>query len=303
MTESYLELLGGDEANRLTKMRRMLARVRHGPIYPSRIFAYLMLLLIFLLVAVVPLLSQFDPYTQNLSNTFEPAFHSWSHLLGTDALGRDLLSRLSLATRISLLVVVAAVILNVVIGVTLGLAAGYLRGPVDSAIMGLADLVLAFPILILLVTVVGTLGPSALTVILTLGLAFWVSYARVSRAIALSLRKREFVLAAVTNGGSTFRILRKHLLPQLVPQLAIMASFDLGNLIVVESSLSYLGLGIQPPTPTLGGMIADGQTYLQNTPWLCVLPCVLLFVLVAGVQIVSRRFTSEGAEVRTSFIT
>lgn len=274
------------------------ARPRRRRLRPATIVAIVLLFLIAVLVIVVPFLPSYNPYAINLSVALEPPFHSAAHLLGTDELGRDLLSRASLATRISLLIVTFALMLNVLIGVSVGLTAGYYRGKADNVIMGAADLVLSFPILILLVTIVAVVGPSAQTIAVVLGCVFWVSYARVSRASALSLRSREYVISAVTQGASGWWVIRKHLLPQVVPQIAIMTSFDLGVLITVEASLSYLGLGIQPPTPSLGGMISDGQNYLQTSPWLCVLPSLVLLLLIGGVQFMSQRFTSEGQQSR-----
>ncbi len=271
---------------------------RRRDLRPTTVVAIVLLFLIAVLVIVVPFFPLYNPYTVNLSVPLKPPFHSAAHLLGTDELGRDLLSRVSLATRISLLIVTFALVLNVLIGVLVGLTAGYYRGKTDSVIMGAADLVLSFPILILLVTIVAVVGPSAETIAVVLGCVFWVSYARVSRATALSLRSREYVISAITQGASGWWVIRKHLLPQVVPQIAIMTSFDLGVLITVEASLSYLGLGIQPPTPSLGGMISDGQNYLQTSPWLCLLPSLILLLLIGGVQFMSQRFTAEGQQSR-----
>ena len=127
-----------------------------------------------------------------------------------------------------------------------------------------------------------------------LGLAFWVRYGRVTRVIAMSLRQRDFVLAPVTQGGRAFWIMRKHLLPHVVPQLVVMGSFDLGVIVIAEASLSYLGLGVQPPTPSFGGMIYDGQSQLQVNPWLCLVPGIVVFLLLGGIQILSQAFTAEG---------
>jgi peptide/nickel transport system permease protein len=288
------------------RLRRMSSPAPEGVMTPRRIHigpatavAIFLLAIIAIIVIAVPLLPGYNPYKTDLSIALQHPFHSVAHLLGTDELGRDLLSRISLATRISLLVVVSALALNVLIGLSVGLTAGYYRGKIDNVIMGAADLVLSFPILILLVTIVAVVGPSAQTIAVVLGCVFWVSYARVSRATALSLRGREYVISAVTQGASGWWVIRKHLLPQVVPQIAIMASFDLGVLITVEASLSYLGLGIQPPTPSLGAMIADGQNYLQTSSWLSILPGLILLVLIGGVQFLSQRFTAEGQRSRT----
>jgi peptide/nickel transport system permease protein len=276
---------------------------RRARVRPATVAAVIVLSIVGVIVIVVPFLPLYKPYTVDLNSALQLPFKSAGHILGTDELGRDLLSRIALATRISLLVVIFALALNIGIGLTLGLTAGYHRGKIDSVIMGTADLVLSFPILILLVTIVAVVGPSAQTIAVVLGCVFWVSYARVSRASALSLRSREYVISAITQGASGWWVIRKHLLPQVIPQVAIMASFDLGVLITVESSLSYLGLGIQPPTPSLGAMISDGQNYLQTSPWLSILPSIILLFLVGGVQLMSQRFTSEGQRSRITMMT
>ena len=273
---------------------------RRRQIRPSVVIASVMLFAIFALVAIFPFTPQYDAFTQDLSNARIPPFEDSSHLLGTDTLGRDMASRLSLATRTSLLVVGGALALNVVVGVILGLTAGYFGGWAETTIMGLADFQLSFPLMILLVTIIAVIGPSTVALAVILGLAHWMGYGRVARALALSLRRREYVLAALTHGASSTWILRKHLLPQVVAPVAIMASFDLGVLVVLESSLSYLGLGVQPPTPSLGGMIQEGQRFLQTEAWAALLPGLILFLLVAGVQILSQRFTSELSGLRGS---
>lgn len=267
---------------------------------PSMLVAALMLFVIFLLVVVYPFLPAYDPLGQDLSNARIAPFEDGSHLLGTDTLGRDMVSRLSLATRTSLIVVGGALALNVTIGVALGLVAGYFGRAVETAIMGLADLQLSFPLMILLVTIIAVVGPSTTALIVILGLAHWMGYGRVARALALSLRRREYVLVAVTHGASVSWIIRKHLLPQVVAPVAILASFDLGVLVVLESSLSFLGLGVQPPRPSLGGMIQEAQRFLQIDPWMALLPGAVLFLLVAGVQVLSQRYTSELGGVRSA---
>jgi peptide/nickel transport system permease protein len=273
---------------------------RRRRVRPSVVIASAMLLVVFALVAVFPFLPWYDPFAQDLSNARVGPFEDSSHLLGTDTLGRDMASRLSLATRTSLLVVGGALALNVVVGVTLGLIAGYFGGWTETTVMGLADFQLSFPLMILLVTIIAVIGPSTTALAVILGLAHWMGYGRVARALALSLRRREYVLAAMTHAASSTWIIRKHLLPQVIAPVAIMASFDLGVLVVLESSLSYLGLGVQPPTPSLGGMIQEGQRFLQTEAWAALLPGTVLFLLVAGVQILSQRFTSELSGLRGS---
>jgi peptide/nickel transport system permease protein len=263
----------------------------------SRSIAVGLLVLILLFIVVVPLLPFYDPYTQNLAGSLVPvggtSFDGKFYLLGTDSLGRDMLSRLALAGQVSGLIGLAAVCVSLVIGVTLGLVAGYFRGPLESLIMGLADLQLAIPRVLLLIAVAAIIGPSVTTLAILLGLTSWVAYGRVSRGMALSLREREFVLSARTQGAGAFWNIRKHLLPNVLPQMLIVASYEFGQIIVMEASLSYLGLGVQPPLPSWGTMVADGQNFLAIAPSLAVLPSIALFILVAGLQFLSQTFTAE----------
>ena len=263
----------------------------------STVFAIAMLLGVLLLVTCVPLLPGYDPYTQDLGSSLLLPFESVDghiYLLGTDKLGRDVLSRVALAGQVSLFIGVTAVLTSLVMGVTLGLVAGFLRGWVESLIMGLADLQLSIPRVLLLIAVTAVIGPSLLNLTILLGVTSWVAYGRVARAMALSLREREFVLSAVTQGASPVWNMRKHLLPNILPQMLIVGSFELGQIIVLEAALSYLGLGVQPPLPSWGLMISEGQSYLELDPWISVFPAIALFMLVGGVQFLSQAMTAEG---------
>ena len=263
----------------------------------SQIIAAMLLAAMALLVVAVPLLPGYDPYGQNLAGSLVPigksSFDGHFYLLGSDTLGRDILSRLALAGQVSILIGLSAVLVSLVIGVMLGLIAGYFRGPVESVIMGLADLQLSIPRVLLLIAVTAIVGPSVTNLALLLGLTSWVAYGRVARGMALSLREREFVLAARTQGATAAWNIRKHLLPNVLPQMVIVGSYEFGQIIVMEASLSYLGLGVQPPLPSWGMMIAEGQSYLALAPRLSMLPSVALFMLVAGLQILSQSLTSE----------
>jgi peptide/nickel transport system permease protein len=268
-----------------------------GPLSISTVVAILLLLGILVLVAVVPFLPGYDPYTQDLAASLLPPGGRDTtgdvRLLGTDALGRDMMSRLSLAGRLSLFIGVVAVLASMVIGVGLGLVAGFFRGWAENVIMGIADLQLSIPRVLLLIAVTAIIGQSVTHLALLLGITSWVAYGRVARAMALSLREREFVLSATTQGASAAWNIRKHLLPNVMPQMLIVGSYELGQVIVLESALSYLGLGVQPPLPSWGLMVSEGQTYLELDPWLSVLPSIALFMLVAGVQFLSQAFTAE----------
>ena len=268
-----------------------------GRLATSTAIALVLLFGIFLLVAVVPFLPGYDPYSQNLASSLlspgDVSLDGRLSLLGTDTLGRDMLSRLALAGRVSLFIGFSAVIISLVIGVFLGLIAGFFRGWVENVIMGIADLQLSIPRVLLLIAIAAILGTGVFKLAILLGVTSWVGYGRIARAMALSLREREFVLSATTQGATPIWNIRKHLLPNVLPQMLIVASYELGQIIVLESALSYLGLGVQPPLPSWGLMVSEGQTYLELDPWLSILPSIALFMLVAGVQIYSQSFTSE----------
>ncbi len=257
---------------------------------------------VFLLLLIVPLLPSYDPYTQDLASSLLPPFERLDDgrlsILGTDALGRDVLSRLALAGLVSLSIACSAVIVSLALGTVLGLMAGYFGGWIESAIMGLADLQLSIPRILLLIAVTALLGTNPVKLSLLLGLTGWVVYGRVARALALSLRQREFVLSAITQGATPGWNIRRHLLPNVLPQVVIVGSFDLGQIIILEASLSYLGLGVQAPLPSWGLMISEGQSYLELNPWLAIFPGIALFMLIASVQLLTQSLTSEGTQVR-----
>ncbi|GHA35673.1 peptide ABC transporter permease [Devosia pacifica] len=259
----------------------------------SLIVSLTMLLTVLLLIVVVPLWPGFEPDKQSLFFSLEPAFQNPQYPLGTDALGRDLLSRVSVAARVSVLVALGAVSISAAVGILIGLVAGWLRGPVDSALMAIGNIQLAVPVVLLLIVLVAALGSSPLLLVVLLGLVNWVGYGRVVRAQVVSLREREFITAVTTAGGSGWWIMRKHLLPNVLPAVFVLAAFDVGVIITVESSLSFIGLGIQPPTPSLGLMISEGQRYLQTNIGLTLLPALVIFFLIGGIQFASQTLTKN----------
>ena len=264
--------------------------------------AIAMLVTVFLLITIVPWLPGYAPYTQDLASSLLPPFDRLDNgqlsIFGTDKLGRDILSRVALAGRVSLFIGFSAVAVSMVVGIVLGLVAGYFRGWTETIIMGFADLQLSIPRVLLLIAVTAILGSTVFNLTILLGLTSWVAYGRVARALSLSLREREFVLSAITQGATPAWNIRKHLLPNVLPQMVIVGSFELGQIIVLEAALSYLGLGIQPPLPSWGLMISEGQSYLEINPWLSVIPGLALFMLVAGVQFLTQSLTTEGEEER-----
>jgi len=267
----------------------------------TTVIALVLLTGVALLVAIVPLLPGYDPYTQDLGGSLLYPFEVLEgkrSILGTDKLGRDVLSRIALAGQVSIVIGLSAVTISMFLGVMLGLIAGYFRGWTESLIMGLADLQLSIPRVLLLIAVTAIVGSTVFNLTLLLGLTSWVAYGRVARAMSLTLREREFVLSAITQGASPTWNIRKHLLPNVLPQMLIVGTYELGAIITLEAALSYLGLGVQPPLPSWGLMISEGQSYLELNPWLSVLPGIALFMLIAGVQFLSQAFTAEGAEDR-----
>ena len=232
--------------------------------------------------AIAPWLAPHNPERGSLrarlaAPTLEAA-DGKAHLLGTDHLGRDILSRMIFGTRVSLIVGFAAVGLGGLVGSALGLLAGFRGGWIDEAIMTVADAQLAFPFILLAIGIIAVLGPSFPNLIIVVGLSGWVTYARVLRSQVLSLRRREFIDAILGLGGSVPRILLRHILPNVASTLMVIATLELARSIVLEATLSFLGLGIQPPTPSWGGMIHEGREYLDTAWWISVCPGVMLML-------------------------
>lgn len=193
---------------------------------------------------------------------------SWSYVLGTDNLGRDVFSRIVLGARWSMIISVAAVLIAAVLGISLGVLAGYRRGWVDSLTMRAVDVQLAFPVIILVIAVVGVVGTGLTQLILVLGITGWAQYARIVRGSALSIRNQEYVEAARAQGASGWRIMTRDILPNLASEIIVLTSFNVARLLLLESGLSFLGLGIQPPRPSWGGMVGDARDYLQTGWWI-----------------------------------
>ncbi|MDQ3547300.1 MAG: ABC transporter permease [Chloroflexota bacterium] len=238
----------------------------------------MIVLALYLVALLAPLLVPHDPNQQVLLDRLNGP--SAEHLFGTDSLGRDILSRAIYGARVSLAVSLVATLITIVIGALVGLVSGYVGGWLDNLMMRVTDVFLAFPIFILLITVVAIYGSSMFLLILFLGLAAWPSTARLVRAEVLSLAGREFVLAARVGGARDLRIMLVHLLPNLVPILVVAATLRVGIVILVEAGLSYFGLGVSPPTPTWGNMVADGRIYLDSAWWITTFPGVLIVVTV-----------------------
>jgi len=234
-------------------------------------------------------LSPFDPVAQDIGHRLKaPGWRDTAgrlHPLGTDHLGRDLLARVIFGAQPALLVASAAVLISGVLGMVAGLLGGYFGGRVDDVLMRLADVQLAFPFILLAIAVIGVLGPSLLTIIVVIGVSSWVVYARVVRAAVLTLREREFVQAARALGGGDGRIIVRHILPNAFAPWLVVATLDMARVIVLESALSFLGLGVQPPASTWGGMLADGRVYMTTAWWLATFPGLAILITVLGINL------------------
>jgi peptide/nickel transport system permease protein len=228
------------------------------------------------LAVLAPLLAPWDPNRPDTKKILSSP--SSSHWLGTDPLGRDVLSRVLYGARVSLAVGVSAVVIGGLVGAALGIAAGFRRGFTDTVIMTLADAQLAFPFILLAIGIIAVLGPSFPTLVVVVGLSGWVSYARILRAQVIVLRSREFVEAIHALGGSVTRVILRHVVPNVLSTIVVIATLELARAIVLEATLSFLGLGIQPPTPSWGGMIYEGREYLDSAWWISTFPGLVLML-------------------------
>ena len=247
------------------------------------------LISLFVIAIFAPLIAPLDPYHQTLSARMLPPVWvdggNWGHVLGTDQVGRDYLSRLIYGTRISLLVGFGAATIGLLIGVSLGVMAGYFGGAIDHAVNFVLTAQLALPGLLLAMALVFIIGPSVWVVIGIIGVLHWTYYLVVTRAATMRLRETEFVAAAKAIGASRRQILIGEILPNLVPQILVIFTFELGVAILAESSLSFLGVGIQPPTASWGLMIAEGKDVMFFRPWQVILPGIAIFILVVGANL------------------
>lgn len=205
-------------------------------------------------------------------------------LLGADQYGRDILSRLIYGSRLSLMVGLFAQMINTLIGVTLGLFSGYYGGKIDDTIMGLTNIVLSMPILILSLAIMAILGPGIINLLIALGAVGWTYTCRVTRAETLSIREKDYIDAARVLGCSTFRILRKHVLPNILGPILVIATLGVADIILMAATLSFLGVGAQPGTPEWGAMLSRGRDYLYYAPWISIFPGVALFITILGLN-------------------
>jgi peptide/nickel transport system permease protein len=278
------QTLGEGVPNRVKRRRTgAWARFLH---HRLAVIGAVILLLLAILAIGAPLFSQHDPYRTDISQYRKGP--TADRILGSDASGRDVWTRLLYAGRVSLSVGLVAVSIYTAIGLVLGLLAGYHGGMVDSAIMRFADIVLAFPSLIIIITLVSVVGPSIWNIMLVIGLLGWPGIARIVRGQLLSLREQEFVVASRTVGASNGRIIFRHLLPNALAPVIVASTFGMASAILLEAGLSFLGLGVQPPRPTWGNMLTDAQslTVLQSMPWLWIPPGAMIALAVLSINFI-----------------
>lgn len=256
------------------------------------LLACVWLILILIATIGVDYLAPFNPTDQSLRTRLSPPMTPSSadmvpHLLGTDALGRDLLSRIFLAGQLSLAVGFSGVVVSGLVGVCLGLLAGYYGGRTDAIIMRAVDLQIGFPFLMLAIFILYALGPGFWNVVLVLAIVRWPVYARVTRGMTLSLREQQFIESAKVVGCSGGRIVFRHILPNLASPILVLATLEIARLILAESALSFLGLGVQPPGTSWGRMIADGRQYIGTAWWLVVAPGFFIFLTALSANLLA----------------
>ncbi len=274
-----------DEAP-ISRLRSVAARMVES--WAARISLAILALVI--VCSLVPgLVAPRDPFAQDLSLRLVPP--AWSergvpgYWLGTDQLGRDTLSRIIEGTRITVLVSLFAVAVSGLVGVAAGLAAGFYGGKTDAVILRLIDIQLAFPLILLVIAVVAVVGPSLTNLIIVMGLSGWPRFARVVRGSVLTVRHLEFVDAARSIGASRLRIMTQHILPNILSAIIVYASFEIARMILLEATLSFLGLGVQPPTPTWGGMISDGRKYVSQSWAVSLAPGIAIALVILAFNV------------------
>jgi peptide/nickel transport system permease protein len=270
-------------ATSTVRLRRMLG-------HKSFVIAGAILSVIVVLAVAAPLVAPYDPYAQDLGNRLvPPAFMdggSWAHPFGTDALGRDYLTRVIYGARVSLMIGVLTALMSGLIGAVLGVTAGYFGGRIDALICYMLAVRLSMPVVLIALAVVSLVGGSLTAVIMVMGLLLWDRYAVVMRSATQQVRALDYVAAAQAVGASTPRIVLTEVLPNVLNSLIVVATFEIAHAILLEASLSFLGLGVQPPLPSWGLMIAEGRQHLLFEPWVIVIPGIALSILVLSVNMI-----------------
>jgi peptide/nickel transport system permease protein len=270
----------------MTRASNLLRKIRGNKMV---LISSVILAVTFFCGAFAGFLAPYSPYDQALENKLKPPLftdqNGRAHVLGTDQLGRDVLSRVFYGIRVSLLIGIMAVAISAVFGVILGLIAGYYGGLLDDVIMRIADVQLSIPLILLAISVIIVLGSSIQVLIVVIGLTQWISYARMVRGQALSLREKDFVTSAYAVGASDLRILTRYILPNTLSSVTVLVTLNMATVIVLEAGLSFLGLGIQPPEPSLGTMLSESTSYLSSAWWLSSFPGLTIMVIILAINL------------------
>ena len=267
------------QAVQISVWKKAFISLKGAPLIP------LFIIVVFILSAILADLITFhDAHKVSLPNRLIPPFWqdggTFSHPLGTDPLGRDVLTRIIYGTRVSVIIAGAALPIGGGFGPLVGLTAGFYGREVDTLLMRLADITLAFPLILFAILLVMVIGPSMMNVIVAISLVLWARYARVIRGEVLGLMQRDFIARARVSGASDWRIMMRHLLPNVMPTLIVLLTLQVGWVIIVEASLSFLGAGIPPPTPAWGSMLADGREYVSTAWWVTTAPGIAIMLVV-----------------------
>ncbi|MCP3764380.1 ABC transporter permease subunit [Domibacillus sp. A3M-37] len=243
-----------------------------------------LLAVILIMTIIGPFLVPNDPLSANMAERLAPP--SLTYPFGTDHMGRCIFSRVVVGSRVTLGITALVIATVILIGIPIGLLSGYIGGRFDSFVMRIADGLMALPEFILAIAIAGFLGPSLINLMISVMLVKWVSYTRVVRGIVLSEREKEYVLAAKVGGCPAWKVITRHLLPQIISPVLVLATLDVGKVILIISSLSYLGLGAQPPAPEWGAMLNDGRAYFQTVPELMIYPGMAIFIVVLSCNLI-----------------
>lgn len=255
------------------------------------ILPFLLILFMFVIISIKPgLFATHNPTYTELSQRLQPPGYvgadGSTYIWGTDELGRDIFSRVIYGARVSLIVAVSAVLVSGVIGGLLGMLAGFYRGVIGGVIMRLADILLSIPFLLLAILTVAVLGSNLINLVIVLGIVRWPRYARVAYSATLATVNRDFVKASEALGAGSGRLLFRHILPELVPPLLVVATLEVGLMILFEASLSFIGLGVQPPHPSWGSMMATGRDYVATAWWISTFPGIAIFLIVLSINMI-----------------
>jgi peptide/nickel transport system permease protein len=278
--EVSLQALAGKERVRRSEFRRAWNRFkRYRPAFVGLIFIGILCV-----VALIP--GVLAPYSATEFPTTRGASPSLDHPFGADEIGRDLLSRMIFGTRVALIVALTATLISVAIGVAVGATAGYFGGWVDTVLSRIVDAVMAIPLLVLIIALVTVLGAGLSTTVIAIGVAIWAQYARVVRGDVLSLRERDYILAARAIGARTPRIIIRHMIPNVLAPVIVIATLSVGSVIILEAALSFLGLGVQPPNPSWGGILSEGRAHMRNFPHISIIPGIAITLTVLAFNLV-----------------